>query len=157
MMNPSCVVAQMLDDEHRANLDLVNRLEPLLARRDDAALAALAPALVRALEQETDRHFSFEERELFPRLHEAGDGDLATLLSEEHETLRTVAGELLPLLRAGAGGGALDADALRHLVSEWCERIVAHVQKETVALLPLLPDLLDAATDGELALAYAST
>ncbi|MBL8288725.1 MAG: hemerythrin domain-containing protein [Rubrivivax sp.] len=156
-MNPSGAVAQMLDDEHRASLELVNRIEPLLARRDDAALAALAPALARALEHETDRHFGFEERELFPRLAEAGDGDLAALLTEEHETLRAVAADLLPLLRGGAAAaGQGDAEALRRLAAEWCERVVAHVQKETAALLPLLADLLDEATDGELALAYAS-
>ncbi|MFO1266016.1 MAG: hemerythrin domain-containing protein [Rubrivivax sp.] len=155
MMNPSGAVAQLLEDEHRTSLELVNRLEPLLGRRDDAALAALAPALVRALEHETDRHFGFEERELFPRMTEAGDGDLAVLLTEEHETLRAVAADLLPLLRAGAGSGK-DGEALRRLAAEWCERLVAHVQKETAALLPLLADLLDPATDGELALAYAS-
>ena len=39
---------------------------------------------------------------------------------------------------------------------ELVERQVAHIQKETMALLPLLDDLLDAETDGQLALEYAT-
>jgi hypothetical protein len=37
------------------------------------------------------------------------------------------------------------------------ERQVAHIQKETMALLPLLDDLLDDELDRELAFAYASS
>ena len=39
---------------------------------------------------------------------------------------------------------------------ELVERQVSHIQKETMALLPLLDDLLDEETDRELAFAYAS-
>ena len=39
---------------------------------------------------------------------------------------------------------------------ELVERLVSHIQKETMALLPLLDDLLDEDTDRELAMAYAS-
>lgn len=39
---------------------------------------------------------------------------------------------------------------------EIVERQVAHIQKETMALLPLLDDLLDDDTDRELSMAYAS-
>ena len=39
---------------------------------------------------------------------------------------------------------------------EIVERQVAHIQKETMALLPMLDDLLDEETDRELAFAYAS-
>ncbi len=39
---------------------------------------------------------------------------------------------------------------------EMVEREVAHIQKETMALLPMLDQLLDDETDRQLALAYAT-
>ena len=83
--------------------------------------------------------------------------DLAEMLGEEHDTIRSVAEELLPLARAASAGALAPADAatLKRLVLEIVERQVAHIQKETMALLPLLDDLLDEDTDRELAFAYA--
>ena len=156
-------VSQALDDEHRVNLGLMARVEQALARakrpgdvRD--AVAPLAPALARHLADEIGRHFDFEERELFPRMAGAGDGDMAALLVEEHLAIREVCLELLPLAHHAAAGTLDDAgaDALRRLALELCERQVAHIQKESMALLPLLDDLLDDDTDRELAFAYAA-
>lgn len=150
--------SNLLDDEHRANLALLERVEHALARAGDPELPALASKLVRQLEHEIGPHFAFEEGELFPRMAEAGDGEVAALLAEEHENIRAVAEELLPLARAAAAGtltGA-DAPALKRLALEMVERQVAHIQKETMALLPLLDDLLDQETDRELAFAYAA-
>ena len=89
---------------------------------------------------------------------EAGDGDMAALLLEEHAAIRAVAAELLPLARAAAAGTLDDAgwDALKRGALEMVERQVAHIQKETMALLPLLDDLLDDESDRELAFAYAA-
>lgn len=157
-MSLSRQVSQALDDEHRANLDLLGRAERAFARVADPDAPALAGQLVRHLEHEVDRHFGFEEQQLFPRMADAGDGDLAALLAEEHESIRAVAAELLPLARAAAAGtlAAADAATLKRLVLEIVERQVAHIQKETMALLPLLDDLLDDETDRELAFAYAA-
>ena len=154
-------VSNALDDEHRANLDLLGRVEVSFARAGAARggdLAQLAGALARHIEHDVGRHFDFEERELFPRLADAGEGDIAGLLTEEHEAIRAVAGEVLPLARAAAAGALDDAgwDALRRGTLELVERLVAHIQKETMALLPMLEDLLDEDTDRELAFAYAS-
>lgn len=151
-------VSQALDDEHRANLDLLGRVEQAFARPGAAGLADPARLLVRHVEAEIGRHFDFEERELFPRMSDAGDGDMAALLVEEHDAIRAVCAELLPLARAAAAGTLNDADAgtLRRSVAELVEREVAHIQKETMALLPLLDDLLDDDTDRELAFAYAA-
>lgn len=153
-------VSRMLDDEHRANLDLLGRVEKALARprAGDPELARLAAALARHLEQDLSRHFEFEERELFPRLAEAGDGDIGALLAEEHDAIREVAGELLPLARAAAAGTLDEAGLgqLRRAALEMVEREVAHIQKETMALLPMLDDLLGDEDDRELASAYAS-
>jgi hemerythrin-like domain-containing protein len=151
-------VSQALDAEHRASLELVGRIERALVRGADPELPALAAALGRQLEHEIGRHFGFEEDELFPRMADAGDGELAALLTEEHESLRAVAAELQPLARALATGALAAADraAFQRLTLEWVERLAAHIQKETMALLPLVDDLLDDDADRTLAFAYAS-
>jgi hemerythrin-like domain-containing protein len=157
-------VSRALDEEHRTNLDLLGRIEQAFARfgRGGGAavpdLAKLVEAFGRHLEADIGRHFDFEERELFPRMANAGDGDMAALLIEEHDAIRAVASELLPLTRAAAAG-TLDGpgwDALKRGALEMVERQVAHIQKETMALLPLLDDLLDEDSDRELAFAYAA-
>jgi hemerythrin-like domain-containing protein len=158
-------VSQALDDEHRANLALLGRAEHAFARAPragaagDPDVARLAAALARHLEDDVGRHFDFEERELFPRLADAGEGDIADLLTEEHRAIRAVAAELLPLVQAAAAGTLADAgfETLRRGVPELVERQVAHIQKETMALLPMLDDLLDDDTDRELAFAYAES
>jgi hemerythrin-like domain-containing protein len=153
-----------LDDEHRENLDLFGRIEAAFARapRGQAAgdpdVARLVGMLARNLEQEIARHFEFEERELFPRLDAGGGADLASLLTDEHAAIREVAAELLPRARAAAAG-TLDAQgwqALQRSVLELIERMVSHIDKETLALLPMLDDLLDEDADRELAFAYAA-
>jgi hypothetical protein len=69
-----------------------------------------------------------------------------------------VAAELLPLAHAAAAG-TLDAagwTALKRGALEMVERQVAHIQKETMALLPMLDDLLDEDTDRDLSFSYAA-
>jgi hemerythrin-like domain-containing protein len=154
-------VSRALDEEHRATLDLLDRVERAFAkagRAHDAELAKLIGAFGRHLEQELGRHFDFEERELFPRMTEAGDGDMAELFLEEHNAIHAVASELLPLGRS-ATSDTLDQagwDALKRGALEMTERLRAHIHKETMGLLPLVDDLLDEETDRDLAFAYAT-
>lgn len=164
-MNSARQTSHLLHEEHRANLDLLGRVEAALGRAPRGAAAAqneelrkLLGALLRQIEQEVDRHFTFEESELFTRMADAGEGDIAGLLREEHDAIRDVADELLPLLRAVAGQSLDDAgwDALRRNALELVERQVAHIQKEEMALLPLLDDLLDDDTDRELTFTYSA-
>ena len=163
-MNFKRQVSCALDAEHRTYLEFLGRVEQAFARTSRAAnagsdeLTRLAASLARQIEHDIGRHFDFEERELFPLLEAAGEGDIAGLLRDEHGAIREVAAELLPLAR-GAAAGTLDAagwDALKRGTSELVERQVAHIQKETMALLPMLDDLLDEETDRGLAFAYAS-
>ena len=157
-------VSRTLDEEHRSNLDLLGRVEQAFARAPrtgggrDPELGRLAASFGRNIEQDISRHFDFEEGELFPRLSEAGEGDIAGLLRDEHDAIRAVAAEMLPLAKAAAAGTLDDTgfDELKLGVLEMVERQVSHIQKETMALLPMLDDLLDEETDRELALAYAS-
>ena len=153
-MNLQRQVNHVLDDEHHASLDLMHRLEGCVQSSGVRApeFAQIAAALARHIERDIGRHFDFEERELFPRLEAAGEGDIVGLLLE-------VAAELLPRLHS-AVAGTLDTaggDALKRGALEMVERLVAHIQKETSVLLPMLDDHLDDETDRALALSYATT
>ena len=158
-MNFSGQVSRILDDEHRSNLDLLGKVEQALTRapRFDPGLSGLIGQFARALEHDIDRHFKFEEESLFPLMAEGGDGEMAGLLVEEHEAIREVAAELLPLARAASDGTIDEAGwaLLRRSSMELVERQVAHIQKETMALLPLLDDMLDEESDRTLAFAYS--
>jgi len=157
-------VNHVLDEEHRATLDLMRRVEQACVRvsrsggSGDPEFAAVAAAFAGHIERDIGRHFDFEERELFPRLEAAGEGDVVGLLMDEHLLIRKVAAEVLPGARAAAAG-TLDAagwEALKRGVLEMVERLFDHIEKETMVLLPLLEDHLDAETDGALVLHYAS-
>jgi len=152
---------RMLDEEHRANLALLERMERAIAGAPEATpeLRKLLGEFTRSMEVDIGRHFQFEEQQLFSRLEESGDGAIAGLMREEHDAIREVAEELLPLAREVAGGMVDEEawDRLRLGTLELIERQVSHIQKETMAMLPLLDDLLDPETDGELALDYAAT
>ncbi len=156
-------VNRALDEEHRSTLELLSRVEqtfvsPAPPAARDPGLARVAASLANHIERDVARHFDFEERELFPRLEAAGEGDLVGLLMEEHVAIREVTAELLPLARAAATG-TLESDAwkaLKRSALEAAERLTAHIHKETMALLPLLDDVLDDDTDRELALAHAT-
>ena len=144
---PTRQVSRRLHEEHQATLALWTRLEAALAAgRADAALMRAAAA---SLADEVERHFAFEERELFPRLAAGGEGDIAQLLEEEHATIRSVA----RLFMVAVKENPLNP-SLRPLGLELAERLVSHVQKEEMSMLPALDDLLDEETDDALAAAY---
>lgn len=154
-------VSRALHADHLASIGLLGRVEQTLSRPGAAAgtgLAPLAAEFARFIGQDIDRHFAFEEGELFTRLADAGEGDIAGLLKEEHDAIRAVADDLQPLLRQAVAGDLAgdDLDALRRLALEMVERQVSHIQKETMALLPMLDDLLEDDDDARLAMAYAS-
>lgn len=148
---------RLLDEEHRASLALLDRIERALVRGVNDDMAALAKPLLRQIDEEVVRHFGFEEAELFPRLSDAGDADIATLLAAEHDDIRAVCAELRPLALALADGALapMRHAEFKRLALELVERMVAHIQKETMGLLPLLEDLLDEDTDRALALSHA--
>ena len=155
-----------LYEEHVATLDLLGRVERAVTGRaggyppapGDAGWDAFARGAIGAIELEVARHFEFEERDLFPLLEQSGDGDLAALLREEHETIRAVAGPFTQLLRKSRAGGMASADwqSLKTLGLELSERLGSHAQKEDGSLLATLENVLDEDTDRELFAAYAA-
>ena len=158
--------SKRLYEEHAAPLQLLARVERVYTGRagayppvaDDHEWRAFARALLAAIEVEVAPHFEFEERELFPRLEEAGDGDLAALLNEEHVTIRAVAQSLAELLRQSLADGLQPQQwqTMKTLALEFSERLGSHAHKEDGALLPVLENLLDEDTDRELFSAYAA-
>lgn len=142
-------ISRRLHEEHAATLALWGRVEAALAAgRPDPALLTSAAA---ALAQELDRHFRFEEEELFPRLDEAGEGDIGELLREEHEVIRAAGTRFVALVKSGSF-----ENELKILGLELAERLVGHVQKEEMAMLPALEDFIDEETDHALDGAYAA-
>lgn len=158
-------ISRRLHEEHDATLQLCVRIEHTLSGRAgawppgpyDASTMNFMRSAVAALDGDVARHFQFEETELFPRLAQAGDGELAQLLAEEHATIREVARRFTELQQA-ASQGMLDAagwQQLRVHGLELAERLAAHAQKEEMSLLPALDDVLDEDADRELFAAYA--
>jgi hemerythrin-like domain-containing protein len=142
-------VSRRLHEEHQATLALWSRIEASLAAgQSDAALMRSAAA---SLAAEIERHFAFEEKELFPRLASAGEGDIAELLTEEHIAIRAAGKRFIELAEKQSF-----TQEIRALGLELAERLVSHVQKEEMSLLPALEDILDEGADHELACAYAA-
>jgi hemerythrin-like domain-containing protein len=156
--------SRKLDEEHRESLALLGRfergvLDVAVGSAPDEGFALLAKQVARAVAGEVDRHFRFEEEQLFPRLAAGGEGDLANLLLDEHKSIRATAADLLPPLLA-ASTGRLDAAqfaVLKPVALEFVERLEAHIHKETSALLPAVDLVLDDEADQEIALTYAES
>ena len=158
-------VSRKLYEEHVAVIDLLERFGRALGRlgagppaADDPAWRVLLAQVGTALEYEITRHFDLEETQLFPRLHERGEGDLAELLFEDHELIRPVTRPLLVLV-ARAQASTLDEAGWRALKAsglELVERLGSHAEKEQGALVPLVDEMLDAATDLEIWTQYTS-
>jgi hemerythrin-like domain-containing protein len=158
-------ITRRIHDEHVATIGLIDRLERLLARAkpaappaaDDPEGARVFGALGKALAVEVGRHFDFEQNRLFPLLAGGGDSDIAMLLTDEHDGIREVAGRLSAMLEAAraAGFAAPAWGEFHRLAREYVERQISHIQKEEMALLPMLDDALDDETDARLAEIYA--
>jgi hemerythrin-like domain-containing protein len=153
-------ICQTLHDEHSATVALMERIEHLLGRyprgnrpdANDRAVAQLPTEISSAVEADIERHFAFEESEVFPYLDAIGNSAIGAHLTEEHTAMRPLGLRLAALSRAATAAGFDGAgwDEFRKIGQELCERLLAHVQKEEMALLPLLEDTMDAETEVKL-------
>jgi hemerythrin-like domain-containing protein len=155
-------ISQTLHDEHQATVALMERLEQLLARHrrcpppNDPGVAQLLGELSRELGADVERHFAFEEAQLFTYLDAIGDKAIGAHLTDEHAAMRPLGTRVAALARNARDDGfdAAAWDEFRRLGGELCERMLAHVQKEEMALLPLLEESMDAQTEARLYEAY---
>jgi hemerythrin-like domain-containing protein len=163
-MNFSNRVCQMLHEEHRASIALMERLEQFLGvhrrSRPDCAqtdVTRLLSDLVTGIKDEIERHFEFEERRLFPYLASAGDAAIGDHLTDEHAAIRPIGHRVVEFAQTALASGFDDRDfeEFRRLGQELCERTLMHVQKEEMALLPLLEETMDAETEAVLSEHYA--
>jgi hemerythrin-like domain-containing protein len=157
-------ISQTLHDEHRATIALVERLEQLIARHRrappdaiDRTVAQLLSDLSTGVETEVERHFAFEETRLFSYLAEIGDDEISAHLTDEHNAMRPIGKRVAALAREASAHG-FDQDKwgeFCRLGQELSERMLAHIQKEEMALLPLLDEMIDTETDARLYQDYA--
>jgi len=160
-------ISQTLYEEHRATVALMERLEQLIARQrrsgppnvGDNAVAKLLSDLATGFEAEVLRHFAFEEDRLFSYLAAIGEEPIGAHLAEEHAVIRPVGVRVAALARAATATGfdAAQWEEFCRLGQELCERLLAHAQKEDMALLPLIEDSMDAETEARLLEEYLET
>jgi hemerythrin-like domain-containing protein len=159
-------ISQALHEEHRATVALMERLEVLLARNrheppDTAAVgvAKLLGDLATGVETDVRRHFDFEEVRLFTYLDAVGDQAIGAHLTDEHSIMRLLGTRLAEVAREAATSGFDEASwaEFRRLGQEFCERVITHVQKEEMALLPLLEETMDANAEMQLYEEYVAS
>ena len=165
-MNFTNLISRTLHDEHQATVALMGRLEQLIARHGrntpdtgDCIVSQLLCDLATDLDGEIQRHFAFEEEQLFPYLSAIGEEAIGAHLTDEHVAIRPIGVRIVALAREAAARGfdAASWDEFRRSGGELCERLLEHVQKEEMALLPLIEESMDADTQARLLQDYVET
>ena len=158
--------AQLLHEDHRTSLSMIEELEQLLARArrrppnvNDPSTNEVLSRIAASIEQEVRDHFAFEEEQIFTRLADIGESDIGDHLHEEHQAILPVGERVSTLARQALKDGFTDTSwsEFKMTAGELAERLLAHIQKEEMALLPVLEELLDPETDLELADRYGAT
>jgi len=152
-------VCRKLQEEHAAVQALLQRMEQAIAqhRNDvpdakDPVLARVMTDLANELPGEVDRHFTFEEEELFVFLAEAGNEGIGKHLTYEHGIIRPIGQALVKLIgeaRAQGFDAARWAEFSR-LGHQLTMSLGPHAHKEDMALLPMLEDMMDAEQEARL-------
>lgn len=158
-------INRALHDEHQNTITYLEKLETELYKHSQDKVPDLADdnlgnivwQLIPLVEEEIGTHFKFEEESIFPLLQAAGDTDITNLLTEEHRTILPI-GERLMVLAKETRNSDLNIETwseMRRLGLELIERLVSHIQKEEMGLLPMLDTLIDEEQDAELSNNYA--
>jgi hemerythrin-like domain-containing protein len=160
-------ISQIMHDEHDATIALTTRLAQVIAQfpkgsapnADDPSIAKLLTDLTVGVEREFNRHFDFEEEELFSYLTVYGDEAVGRHLTEEHVVIRRVGKALVKLADESrtVGFDAARWDEFRRLGRELCDLLGGHVQKEEMVLLPAVEETMDADTELRLYERYSAT
>lgn len=156
-------LGQVLHEEHFRILSLICGLEYRVGGAEgrrpidprDADEKEHLQELIVALDQIID-HNRFEEAVLFPLLCASGGGELASLLTQEHDSIGPSARRVRKIA-AGILAHGIDParwadfqDASGELVAE----MMAHLQKEEMAVVQQLRAFLDEDTDHRLAVKH---
>lgn len=165
-MNFNRRTAQLLHEDHQATIQVIEALDQMINRArksapdiNDAKVSGALKAAATAISEEVSDHFAFEENELFTRLEELGDVGIGTHLREEHAAILPLGKEVARRAGKALDDGFTQAEwtEFRTMTGELIERMFAHIQKEEMALLPMLEEILDNETDMELSSNYANS
>ncbi len=153
-------ISQALHDEHGATVALMERLEQMLQRwrrsgppdTADGGVARLLSDLSAGIEAEIERHFAFEENHIFTYLEAIGDAEIGAHLTDEHAAIRPIGARVAAVARTAAANGFAPAEweEFMRLGQELSDRLLAHVQKEEMALLPVIEENMDPETEARL-------
>lgn len=163
-MTFSSRTAQLLHEDHQQTIVVIESLDQMIARARKGPPDTADPAVRKtlgdasgAIIEEINQHFAFEEDELFTRLEEMGDVGIGEHLRGEHAALLPLGQALDEKARKALDEGFSDQSwaSFRETAAELIERMFTHIQKEEMALLPALEELLDAETDMQLSTAYS--
>lgn len=163
-MNFTRRTAQLLHEDHQATIAVIESLDQLIAKSRKKAPDVSDPSVLRtlknaagAINDEVSNHFAFEENELFTRLEEMGDLAIGEHLRGEHQAMLPLGQMVDEIARTAIENGFTKESwtKFRNVAGELVERMFVHIQKEEMALLPALDDLLDDEADMELSTAYA--
>ena len=163
-MEFSSQVASVLHDDHVRTMGVLDRLQRVLVRYrvtevpdlDQFDVRMALDGLVVAVEGEIDGHFAFEEDSLFPLLTGAGECQLSNALGKEHTVILPLARRVSELARSGRTVG-FTAETWREFHRcglELIERLMNHIEKEEVGLLPLFDGALSEDEDDDLSSQY---
>lgn len=164
-MEYSLSICNTLHDDHMATVKMLENMETALTKigrktppaADDADLARLLNDVTAIMQGEITGHFGFEEDHLFPLVEEMGDTPMLMILRDEHETIRPLAARITEAIKASRSNG-FSAESWAELYDmglELAERETFHIQKEEMAFLPLLDQIVEPEDDGELVMAFA--
>ena len=158
-MNFQNRVCQKLYEEHATVVALMEALAQTIARHRNSVPDAKDPIVAKVLGDltaelpgEVERHFAFEEAELFTYLKAAGNQAIGAHLTHEHAIIRPIGAALVKLISEARAHGfdvARWAEFCR-IGQQLIDSLAPHAQKEDMALLPMLEDSMDAETEARL-------
>ncbi|MBT6138178.1 MAG: hemerythrin domain-containing protein [Rhodospirillaceae bacterium] len=163
-MNFSRRSAQLLHEDHDATLALLKRLEDLIARSgrvqpdtSDSDVRTLLENTATAIDGEVHDHFAFEEDDIFPKLIEDGETEICEHLRQDHLVILPIAERVSALAKRATETGFTEQTwpQFRTDAGDLIERLLAHVEKEEMALLPVMDELIDPEADFEISAKYS--
>ena len=158
-------ITRTLHDEHLVTINVLERLESIFQKYgpkktpigDNPEITSLLGDVINLVECDVKNHFSFEEEKLFPLLGAMGDSPISHILTGEHNVILPLGGLLSELAKSARENGFQDASWVQFRQSgvELIERMISHIQKEEMALLPMLEDIVEEDEDAELMMEYS--
>ncbi len=158
-------ITRTLHDEHLATISVLERLEGVFRKYgpkktpapDNSDITALLGDIINLVECDVKNHFTFEEGKLFPLLSAMGDMPISQILTGEHNVILPLGNLISEMAKTARADGFSDAawTAFRQSGVELIERMISHIQKEEMALLPMLEDIVEEDEDAELMMAYS--